>query len=128
MDHLIEPHGGTLCELVVDDARARELHAASVEFPSVDLNDRQLCDLELLLGGGFSPLTGFLGQADYEAVLDKCRLSDGTVWPMPITLDVSEATAEGLAPGQAVALRDPEGFMLAVLHLDEIYRPDKPRE
>ncbi|MEF8792212.1 bifunctional sulfate adenylyltransferase/adenylylsulfate kinase [Thiohalorhabdus sp.] len=128
MDHLIEPHGGTLRELVVDDARARELHAASVEFPSIDLNDRQLCDLELLLNGGFSPLTGFLGQEDYQAVLAKCRLSDGTVWPMPITLDLSEATAEGLAPGQAVALRDAEGFMLAVLHLDEIYRPDKTRE
>jgi len=128
MDHLIEPHGGALRELLVSDERARELHAASLEFPSVDLTGRQLCDLELLMNGGFSPLTGFLGQEDYQAVLEKCRLSDGTVWPMPITLDVSEAATAGLEPGQSVALRDPEGFMLAVLHLDEIYRPDKERE
>jgi|GEM_PF-1644536 len=128
MDHLIEPHGGELQELLVDDERARELHAASIEFPSIDLNDRQLCDLELLMAGGFSPLTGFLGQADYDAVLDKCRLADGTVWPMPITLDVSESVAAGLEVGQSVALRDPEGFMLGVLHLDEVYRPDKARE
>ncbi|HKJ70788.1 MAG TPA: bifunctional sulfate adenylyltransferase/adenylylsulfate kinase [Gammaproteobacteria bacterium] len=128
MDHLIEPHGGELRELLVDDERAEQLRAASVEFPSVDLNDRQLCDLELLINGGFSPLTGFLGEADYRSVVESCRLSDGTVWPMPITLDVDEATAEGLSAGQSVALRDPEGFMLAVLHLGEIYRPDKERE
>jgi len=128
MDHLIEPHGGTLQELVVDEARAAELNEASIDFPSLTLNDRQLCDLELLLNGGFSPLTGFLGQEDYQSVVEKCRLSDGTVWPMPITLDVDSATAEGLTPGQAVALRDGEGFMLAVLHLEEAFRPDKARE
>ncbi|KPV41684.1 adenylyltransferase [Thiohalorhabdus denitrificans] len=128
MDHLIEPHGGVLCDLQVDDERAEELKAASIDYPSVTLSDRQLCDLELLLNGGFSPLTGFLGEEDYHGVLEKCRLSDGTVWPMPITLDVAEDTAAGLEPGQPVALRDPEGFMLAVLHLEETYRPDKERE
>ena len=128
MDHLIEPHGGTLQELLVDAERAAELQDASIDFPSLTLSDRQLCDLELLLSGGFSPLTGFLGQEDYQSVVERCRLSDGTVWPMPITLDVDAATADGLEPGQPVALRDPEGFMLAVLHLEEAYRPDKARE
>ncbi|MFP4559782.1 MAG: bifunctional sulfate adenylyltransferase/adenylylsulfate kinase [Thiohalorhabdus sp.] len=128
MDHLIEPHGGVLCDLRVDENRAEELKEASLDYPSLTLTDRQLCDLELLLNGGFSPLTGFLGEEDYHGVLERCRLSDGTVWPMPITLDVAEDTAAGLEPGQPVALRDPEGFMLAVLHLEEAYRPDKERE
>ncbi len=128
MDHLIAPHGGQLRELLVDEERAEELREASIELPSLTLTERQLCDLELLLNGGFSPLTGFLGEVDYESVRDRLRLADGTVWPMPITLDVSRATAEPLAPGQSVALRDREGFMLAVLHLEEFFVPDKARE
>jgi len=128
MDHLIAPHGGQLRELLADAERAEELREASIELPSLTLTERQLCDLELLLNGGFSPLTGFLGEADYEAVRDRLRLADGTVWPMPITLDVSRETAEPLAPGRSVALRDREGFMLAILHLEELFVPDKERE
>ncbi|HKJ87161.1 MAG TPA: adenylyltransferase, partial [Gammaproteobacteria bacterium] len=79
MDHLIEPHGGALCDLRVSEARAAELQQASIDYPSVTLSDRQLCDLELLMVGGFSPLTGFLGEEDYQGVLERCRLSDGTV-------------------------------------------------
>ncbi|MCT7009421.1 hypothetical protein, partial [Salmonella enterica] len=76
---------------------------------------RQLCDLELLLNGAFSPLEGFLTQRDYERVVEDYRLADGTLWPIPITLDVSEAFAERLAPGSEVALRDSQGVPLAVL-------------
>lgn len=128
MDHLIEPHGGCLVDLVVDEARAAALKAASVDWPSWDLTPRQLCDLELLCSGGFSPLRGFMGQADYESVCADMRLADGTLWPIPITLDVPEQVARDLTPGGMLALRDPEGVMLAALHVEELYRPDRQAE
>jgi sulfate adenylyltransferase len=128
-DHLIAPHGGTLVNLVVDPERAAELKAASAEWPSWDLTPRQACDLELLLNGGFSPLRTFLGQADYESVRDQMRLTDGTLWPMPVCLDVPEDVATQLSPGNSsLALRDVEGVIIAVLHVEEIYRPDRTDE
>jgi len=126
--HLIPPHGGKLIDLHADEARAAELQAALPELPSLDLNDRQLCDLELLMNGGFSPLSGFLSQADYEAVVKDMRLADGTLWPMPITLDVSEAFAEGISKGNQIALRDKEGVALAVMQIEDLYRPDREQE
>jgi sulfate adenylyltransferase len=113
---------------VVSPERAAELKAASASWPSLDLSARQLCDLELLANGGFSPLTGFLGQEDYEAVLSAMRLADGTIWPMPVNLDVTEATADAAPVGTSLALRDPEGVMLAVLHVAQSWRPDKDHE
>jgi len=80
------------------------------------------------MNGAFSPLRGFMNQLDYESVLDRMRLQDGTIWPIPICLDVSETEAQSLEAGQSVALRDPEGFMLAVLHVEEIWPIDKKRE
>ena len=128
MASLISPHGGDLVDLVVDDARAAALKDASRTWPSWDLTERQLCDLELLSNGAFSPLRGFLGQADYERVRDEMRLGDGTLWPMPITLDVTEAFAEGLSTGDQVALRDAEGVMVAVLTVEDIWTPDRELE
>ncbi len=128
MSDLIAPHGGELVDLVVDDDRAAELKGLSLELPSWDLTDRQVCDLELLMNGSFSPLRGFMSRADYESVVADMRLADGTLWPMPITLDISEEAAEGLAPGMSLALRDPEGVMLAVLHIEDVWRPDKESE
>ncbi len=127
-DQLIAPHGGALVDLMADGQTADELKSASVDYPSIDLTARQLNDLELLLTGGFSPLRGFLDRADYERVRDEMRLSDGTLWPMPITLDVDGETAEGLSAGQRVALRDPEGVMLAVLTVGDVWEPDKTLE
>ncbi len=127
-DHLIAPHGGALVNLVVDGARAAELKAHSREWPSWDLTPRQLCDLELLVNGGFSPLTGFLGRNDYDAVCRDMRLSDGTLWPMPITLDVSEDLGAKLSAGATLALRDAEGVMLAVLRVSDVWRPDREAE
>jgi len=125
---LITPHGGTLVDLTAAPERAAELRARSRDWPSWDLRPRQLCDLELLLSGGFSPLRGFLGRADHESVCARMRLADGTLWPIPVTLDVSEEAAERLAPGASLALRDPEGVMLAVLHVGETWRPDRLAE
>lgn len=128
-DHLISPHGGTLVNLIADAARQEELKQHSRDWPSVDLKDRQLFDLELLLNGGFSPLTGFMTQKEYEGVRDTMRLPGGTLWPMPITLDVSEEFAKELKEGESkVALRDAEGVMLAVLHVESIFQPDKTQE
>ena len=123
-DHLIAPHGGTLVDLLVDGQRAAELKAQSADWPSWDLTPRQLCDLELLLNGGFSPLRTFLGQADYESVRDQMRLADGTLWPMPVCLDVTEELAGQLSSGTTLALRDAEGVMVAALHVEEVYQPD----
>jgi sulfate adenylyltransferase len=101
----------------------------SREWPSWDLSPRQVCDLELLMSGGFSPLRGFMTRADYEGVCHNMRLGDGTLWPMPITLDVTGDFAAKLRPGSSkVALRDAEGVMLAVLHVEEIWQPDRRAE
>jgi sulfate adenylyltransferase len=127
--HLIPPHGGELIDLVAQPHRIAELKSQSKEWPSWDLTGRQLCDLELLLTGGFSPLRGFMTRADYEGVCHNMRLADGTLWPMPITLDVTEEFAKKLTPGTSkVALRDPEGVMLAVLNVEEVWQPDRKAE
>jgi sulfate adenylyltransferase len=127
--HLIAPHGGELIDLEVPADRAAELKAHSKDWPSWDLTARQLCDLELLMSGGFSPLAGFMNRADYESVCQKMRLANGALWPMPITLDVTEDFAKKLTPGSGkIALRDPEGVMLAVLHVQDVWQPDRKAE
>ena len=127
-EHLIPPHGGTLVDLFAGDARGAELKAASRDWPSHDLTPRQLCDLELLVNGGFSPLTGFLGRRDYDRVCAEMRLGGGVLWPMPVTLDVPEALASSLSPDSHLALRDEEGVMLAVLRVADVWRPDREAE
>ena len=127
--HLIPPHGGNLIQLIASPERSAELKSLSRDWLSWDLTARQLCDLELLLSGGFSPLAGFMNQEDYERVCHQMRLANGLLWPMPITLDVSEEFARKLSPGSSqVALRDPEGVMNAVLHVDEVWQPDPKTE
>lgn len=128
MSALNAPYGGTLVNGYADPDQARELRLASASLPGWDLSERQLCDLELLLNGAFSPLTGFLGQADYDSVVQQSRLADGTLWPLPITLDVSEAFAGQIAPGQRIALRDSEGTPLAVLDVSDVWTPDRTLE
>lgn len=124
----IEGQGGMVCELCVSSEKAILLHEEALRCPSIDLTARQLCDLELLLSGGFSPLRGFLYRKDYDSVLDQLRLADGTVWPMPIVLDVSEERARSLTRAERVVLRDAEGFPLAILTINEIWEADKERE
>jgi sulfate adenylyltransferase len=127
-DHLISPHGGTLINLLANEERTAELREQSVNWLSWDLTERQICDLELLMSGGFSPLTGFMAKDDYDRVCTEMRLTDGTLWPIPITLDITEQAAEGISPGQVLALRDPEGVMLAALHVKDLWRPDVTSE
>ena len=128
-DHLNPPHGGELVNLFAAPERVLELQADSRDWPSWDLTGRQLCDLELLLSGGFSPLRGFMSRPDYERVCREMRLATGKLWPIPITLDVTAEFAKNLQPGSStVALRDPEGVMLAVLHVDDVWQPDRQAE
>jgi sulfate adenylyltransferase len=128
MSHLIEPHGGKLIDLMVTPERREELRELSREIPSWDLTPRQLCDLEILMTGGFSPLTGFMNRKDADSVASGMRLADGTLWPMPITLDVTEQLATRLEKGGMLALRDPEGVMLAVLHVEDQWPHDRKGE
>ena len=127
--HLIPAHGGQLCELIAVPERIKELKSLSKDWPSWDLTTRQVCDLELLLSGGFSPLRGFMNRAEYESVCQNMQLPDGPIWPMPITLDISEEFAKRLKPGSSkIALRDAEGVMLAVLHVEDVWQPDRKAE
>lgn len=128
MSELIAPHGGRLVDLLVPAAERAALKAEAAHLPAWDLTPRQLCDLELLINGAFSPLEGFMGSADHARVCAEMRLADGTLWPMPITLDVSQAFADALGDARRIALRDPEGVALAVLDIDELYTPDREAE
>ena len=129
MENYAVPHGGgELVDLLVDAARAEALKDASKDFHSLTLSQRQLCDLELLMNGGFTPLDGFMNQAAYDAVLERMQLPDGTLWPIPIVLDVDAGFAEKLETGSKIALRDGEGFMPAALTVEDIWEPDKARE
>ncbi|WP_052812882.1 bifunctional sulfate adenylyltransferase/adenylylsulfate kinase [Desulfonatronum thioautotrophicum] len=124
-----EPHISPYAEsLLVHFRRVEFLKQEAVSLPSLDLNQRQLCDLELLLNRAFYPLCGYMGQEDYQSVLERMRLADGTVWPMPVTLDVTEKLAKGLESGASLALRDQEGFLLAVLCVEDTWKADKQAE
>jgi len=125
---LIEPHGGQLVDLLVDKDRNAALRTEMHALPFWHLTQRQLNDVELLMTGGFSPLRGFLCQADYENVCRNMRLSDGTLWPIPIMLDVTEALASQLQIGDRLSLLDPEGVVLAIVNVRDIWRPDTQAE
>lgn len=114
--------------LLVHFRRIESLKKEALSYLSLDLNSRQLAELELLLNRTLYPLAGYLDREDYEAVLDTMRLSNGTVWPLPVCLDVKENLAGSLKKGQQLALNDSEGFMLAVLTIGDIWQPDKKRE
>jgi sulfate adenylyltransferase len=122
---MIRAHGGALTDLILSGEAAVEVHDASRDWPSWDLTPRQLCDIELILNAGFSPLEGFMGRADFDSVCEQMRLASGELWPIPITLDVTEEMADSLAAGDRVALRDPEGVMLAALTVEESWRIDR---
>ncbi len=115
-------------ELYVSYESAQKLKVEAADLTSHDLTPRQICDLELLMNGGFNPLKGFLSEEDYNGVVENMRLADGTLWPMPITLDVSEGFAETVTVGQDIALRDQEGVILATMTVTDKWEPNKARE
>ena len=97
-------------------------------LPSWQLNDRQICDLELILNGSFNPLGGFLDKKNYDNVLKEMRLTNGSLWPIPITLDVSSEFVSTIENAEKIALRDKEGFVIAILTIDDIWKPDFEEE
>ncbi|WP_435010373.1 bifunctional sulfate adenylyltransferase/adenylylsulfate kinase [Tundrisphaera lichenicola] len=115
-----------MIELLVEDDRASEMKATAKDFSSLTLDERGICDLELLAVGGFSPLEGFLGKSDYERVIAEGRQANGTPWPLPVTLPVDPG--DGVVVGKPLALRDVFGNLLAFLHVEEIYPYDKEAE
>ena len=115
-------------ELYVSYESAQKLKHEAATLPSWDMSPRQVCDLELLMNGGFYPLKGFQSQADYDGVVAGMRTADGTLWPIPITLDVSETFAQTVEPGQDIALRDQEGVILAILSVTDKWVPNKDLE
>ncbi|CCM01495.1 uncharacterized protein FIBRA_03549 [Fibroporia radiculosa] len=126
------PHGGILKDLIVRDEHLHEnLKTEAATLCDVTLTERQLCDLELIINGGFSPLEGFMNENDYNNVVESLRLADGTLFPMPITLDVSREDIQefSIAPGTRIALRDPrDDQALAILTVEDVYRPDQVKE
>lgn len=120
LDILIEPYGGQLVDLLAKDDKREELIKLASTYPTVQLTPRQTHDLELLAVGGFSPLERFMGQADYQSVLDEMTLTDGTVWPIPITLTIDKVDL----PDQAdwVTLRDVHNQIMAVMRMEEVFR------
>jgi sulfate adenylyltransferase len=128
MDTLITPYGGTLAPLLASPERIHAIRREAREMASLDLDWRQICQLELLITGALSPLAGFMGRGEMTAVLSGMKLPDGRFWPLPVMLAVPEKAARGLAPGQSVSLRDGEGFMPAVLHISEVWAADPDAE
>jgi sulfate adenylyltransferase len=127
MSNLGEPYGGTLVDLLVGEEEHVELGREVADLPTIELDSRHLADFELLANGGFSPLTGFMGEADYHSVVDNMTLANGLPWSMPVTLSVPESRAGELTPGVRADLRDNEGFPLGVIDIEEVYRRDKTR-
>ena len=123
-----EPHGGELKNLFLSERRADLEKQQAGDLASWDLTPRQLCDLDLLMNGAFSPLEGFLTRDDYERVCDEMRLTNGVLWPIPVNLDVSEAFAKGVKEGETIALRDAEGVLIAMLDVTDIWKPDPDSE
>jgi len=117
-----------LRELLVAEEKVAELKKEAVHLPSWDLTQRQVWDIELLLNGAFSPLDGFLGRADFDSVCKKMRLQNGSLWPMPIVLDVNDEFASSISPGDRVALRHPEGMVLAILTVRDKWCAEHEKE
>jgi sulfate adenylyltransferase len=125
---LISPHGGTLVSRLANGARRAELEEEARGLPRKQLNSRDISDLEMITVGALSPLTGFMGKADYDSVVDRMTLTQGLPWSVPITLSASRAEADSLPEGSRVALTDADDQVLAILEVRERYEYDKARE
>lgn len=124
MATLVRPHGGTLVTRVLSEPDAAALRARAASLPRLTLDARELADLELIAIGAASPLTGFLGSADYHRVLAEMRLADGTVWPLPFTLAVETETRASLTLNQEAALVDDAGRLWGTIAITDLYERD----
>jgi sulfate adenylyltransferase len=124
---LSRPHGGALVNRQITGIERERLIESSSSMPRLDLSPRESSDLELIANGAYSPLDGFLDSADYSLVIVNMRLANGTVWPLPVTLSVTDEESSGFIEGEDVALYE-HGRLLGILHLTEKFRYDKQRE
>ncbi|GEK66914.1 transcription antiterminator BlgG [Paracoccus denitrificans] len=122
------PHHQPIRALLVSPEAGQKLRAEAGRMAAWDLTARQMADLELLTGGGFLPLRGFLTQADYDSVLAGMRLTTGALWPMPVVLEVGADFAAQVDPGEDIALRGPDGAVMAILSVTDKWSPDRARE
>ena len=120
--HVIDPHGGVLVNRLKDGLSGVETAA------TIQLSERQQCDLEMIVVGAMSPLTGFVGEADYHSICDSMTLTGGAVWPIPVTCAVDDATAAKVSVGDQVALNDDQGRLLGYLTVEEKYKQDKKKQ
>src|SRR5688572_29847047 len=123
---LIAPYGGKLVNQVVEGKEREELLTRAAQLPSIKITMRNMCDLELIATGGFSPLTTFMGKADYDRVLKEMRLADGTLWPLPITLTADPKELPTV--GEDVVLRNANNDVIAIMTLNEVYHWDLETE
>jgi sulfate adenylyltransferase len=124
----VEPYGGKLVDLRAGEKKLQMLKELACKLPDIVLNDRHLCDFELLASGAFSPLDGFMLRQDYTSVIDRMRLQNGMLWPIPICLDIPAIQANTLEVGQSVAIRDAEGLLLAVMNIEDIWPVEFEKE
>lgn len=122
-----EPHGGTLISRLAAPAAAAELRREAERLPRIAIGPREASDLELLAVGGFSPLTGFMSEADYHSVVERMRLANGLVWSLPVTLSVDEAAGAAIASGTRAALTR-DGRPVAIIDVEDVFAYDKRRE
>lgn len=124
----INPHGGVLVNRIATGAEREAILTEAASLPSIIVNNWTISDLDLIGVGAFSPLTGFLNEADYRSVVERMRLADGTVWSIPITLAVEEAKAAELSIGQRAALIGEDNTVYAVIDIESIYNVDQKHE
>lgn len=127
MEDLILPHGGRLVNRILGEEEKKEVLEKAKYLKSIQLNSREISDLEMIAIGAFSPLEGFLCKDDYENVIENCRLKNGIIWSIPITLSASKEEVKEFKEGEDIALLNGDEI-IGILHLEEIYRYDKERE
>jgi sulfate adenylyltransferase len=128
MKRLIGAYGGKLSVLYPNNGAIDAERSRAIEYPSWSLTDRQICDVELLMNGAFSPLAGFMNREDYDRVVGDSRLANGLIWTIPVVLDVGREVAERLTTGDRIALRDREGVVVATMTVESKWVPDRERE
>ncbi|MCH2137021.1 MAG: sulfate adenylyltransferase [Phycisphaerales bacterium] len=125
---LVSPHGGSLVNRLVDEGQAQTLRSEAQSLPKIELSAKQACDLEMIAIGAFSPLTGFVKEADFRGICTDMRLADGTLWPIPATLAIEDDVKATLTVGGRAALHHSDGTLLAVIDVEEIYAHDRDIE
>jgi len=124
----IAAHGGKLINRIIEGAEKDALLAKAASLPQITLNSREMSDLDMIACGALSPLEGFMGQKDYDSVVEKMRLANGVPWSIPVNLAVKKEAAEQYKVGSQIALLDPAGVVLAILELEEKFEPNKKNE